>query len=151
MQEFYGVYRGFTPTDESAIGIGELELTLSDEGLKIRFATGLMVQEETIPLSRFTPMTTEEVASEYKAGSDFPSKTVGFTEESGVPRLLFMRSPDEGDFALIVRLGEMSSILGPTLLYSPAQVAEGLFDKFLAHIKSEAGDVFPLLSKDGKA
>ena len=64
MKEFYGMYRGFTPTDESAVGIGELELTIGDEGLKVRIATGLGIQEESIPLHQFALMTTEEVAAE---------------------------------------------------------------------------------------
>ncbi len=153
MEEFYGVYRGFTPTDESAIALGEMELTLSKEGLVVRIATGLLIHEERIPHEQFVPMTADEVSTEYNPGSIYPSRTVGFREkESGIPKLLFLTSLAEDEFGLVVKLGEMSEIMGPTLLYSPAQIAEGKFQNFLAEMKDDAGkNVFPLLTNDGKA
>jgi hypothetical protein len=153
MEEFYGVYRGFTPTDESAIGIGEMELTLSKDGLKLRVATGLSIQEESVPLEQFVQMTPEEVSAEYNPGSNYPSRTIGFQDkENFIPKLLFIPKPAGDDFGLVVRLGEMSSILGPTLLYSPAQIEAGKFRDFLENIKGECGDgVFPLLASGGKS
>ena len=153
MKEFYGVYRGFTPTDESALAIGEMELTIGEEELVARLATGLMIREERIPRTEFVPMTGEELSKEFKEGSSYATQMIGFRQkDGGIPKLLFMPNPSDEDFGLIVRMGEMSEILGPTLLFSPAQVAGGKWADFLKNVNLEYGDgVFPLLANEGKA
>jgi hypothetical protein len=151
MKEFYGTYRGFSPTDESNICIGELEVTLSDEGLRARFATGLYVQDE-FNATHFSPMSPEEIEGEYKQGSPYVERTLGFRAKDGLPKLLFLQDPQDNEYGLVMRVGEMREILGPTLLFSPAQVSSGAFDRFLKGIEEYAGrGVFPRLANDGKA
>lgn len=151
MKEFYGTYRGFSPTDESAIGIGELEVTLSDEGLRGRFATGHYVQDELIT-THFSPMSLEEIEAEYKQGSPYVERTLGFRAKDGLPRLLFLRDPQDDEYCLVMRVGQMSEILGPTLLFSPTQIASGAFDRFLRGLEEHVGKgKFPRLENGGKA
>lgn len=45
LHELTGHYRGFYPTDESAIGMGEATLDIDDTGIKLRVATGLEIAE----------------------------------------------------------------------------------------------------------
>ena len=60
MQDFKGIYLGFSPTDESDVLMGEIEITISDKTAKLRMATGLKIEEEEISLDDFETMTTED-------------------------------------------------------------------------------------------
>lgn len=153
MQEFKGVYFGFAPTDESAVGLGELEVTISDTKIKARMATGLKIEDDDLLVSNLQPMTSEEVTAEFRPGSPLASRVVGFRAGSGHPILLFFKNPTDDEFGLLVRTGGIvEEAFGPELLYSPAQVARGCFEKAISNIEQAAGKgVVPRLRSDGKA
>ena len=46
----YWVYRGFAPTDESPIGMWEIEIKIDETGLTGRVATGLKIEENLTAL-----------------------------------------------------------------------------------------------------
>jgi|SRR3989338_2469545 len=149
---FEGTYVGLSPTDESAVGMGEIEITISVNVVKIRMATGLRIHEETIPSSELLLMSAAELAEIFKAGSPYAARTTGFKAKSGLPKLLFLDNAGEAEFGLVVKAGEMSEILGPTVLFSPLQIKRGLFEKLFKTIEETAGaDVLPRLQNDGKA
>lgn len=152
MKAYEGIYLGFSPTDESAVGFGEMEITISEKDVEVRMATGLKIQEEKISVADFVPMTEQEVKEVFKDGSEYPMRTVGFKTEEGFPRLLFVNDPAENECGLIVRTGGMGEILGPTVLWSPFQVARGDYEKAVQSIEQTAGkDVLPRLRNGGKA
>ena len=154
LKSFEGIYLGFSPTDESDVMMGEMEITIKGADIKVRMATGHRIQEEKISAVDFVQMTVREVKEIFKDGSEYPARTVGFKarEESGFPKLLFLKNPAENEFGLIVRTGGMGEILGPTLLYSPSQIARGDYEKAVQNIELKAGKgVLPRLRNGGKA
>jgi len=154
LKSFEGIYLGFSPTDESDVIMGEIEITIKGADIKIRMATGLMIQTEKMGVADFVQMTAQEVKEIFKDGSEYPARTVGFKarEKSGFPKLLFLKNSAENEFGLIVRTGGMGEMLGPTLLYSPSQVARGDYEKTVQGIEQKAGKgVLPRLRNGGKA
>lgn len=153
LDQLQGIYRGFSPTDESPIVMGELEISINQESLKSRFATGLNITEEEIPISRFKPMTKEELIEIYEEGSDYANRSIGFSV-NGI-NCVFLPDPSDDEFGLIVRGNEMADLLGPTLLYSPAQIERGVYDKAIARANAQFTDkypqgCFPRLETNGK-
>ncbi|OGZ05441.1 MAG: hypothetical protein A3C93_01065 [Candidatus Lloydbacteria bacterium RIFCSPHIGHO2_02_FULL_54_17] len=149
---FEGTYVGFSPTDESAVRMGEMEITIKGQEISMRMATGHRIQEEKMSTVEFVPMTAQEVKELFREGSKYPERTTGFKGTTGLPKFLFFRDPAENETGLIVKLGEMSEILGPTMLFSPAQVKRGDYEKALQNIEKQAGKgVLPRLRNGGKA
>ena len=147
LEDLYGTYLGFSPTDESPIAMGELEVTISESTIKFRMATGLKIHSEEGP-NALVPMTEEEIAAAYLAGSSYAKKTVGFKNEG--LQFLFLPKTNEGDLGLIIR-GLLGDILGPTLMFSPKQIQEGLYQKALDEIEKNAGpNMIPLLKYNGQ-
>lgn len=157
MQDFKGVYLGFAPTDESAVVSGEMEVTIDDERIISRHATGLRIQEEEILVSEFEPMTPEEVRDQYnegEEGAECSSGAAGFKNKSEYyPLFLFTKDPQEGDLGLLIRMGGMiEEVFGPIILFSPTQVARGEYEKAIEAIEVDAGrGVLPRLRNEGKA
>ncbi|MBI2637441.1 MAG: hypothetical protein HYW88_00940 [Candidatus Sungbacteria bacterium] len=153
MKEFMGTYLGFSPTDESDAGYGEVEITIGEEMLTSRMATGLEIQEESFPLSMFEKMTPEEASLIWSGGApdDFKNRTVGFKSKEDL-KLYFMRDPVEGELGLMIQ-GAMSDLLGPTFLLAPKQIALGLFEKALLKIEEDCKmpGAIPRLHNNGKA
>ena len=152
LNDYEGVYLGLSPTDESAVMLGEMEITISGRDVKIRMATGTKIQEERMNVAEFVSMKAQEVKEIFKDGSEYPARTVGFKTKRGFPKLLFLKDPKEDEWGLIVRTGGMGEILGPTVLYSPVQVVRGDYEKIVRNIEKEAGKgVLPRLRNKGMA
>ena len=150
MVELHGTYRGFAPTDESPIAMGELEVVIDSSGIRIRHATGLMINSDEIPSKIIRPLTRDEVAPQFIAGSKAPDQVLGFkVGEEGVT-LLFMPITEESEeLGLVVRGNEMADFLGPTIAFGPQLIKEGFWQKTLDSMK-ESGDFWPMLEHDGK-
>src|SRR3989338_1131248 len=107
MREFKGSYLGISPTDESAIATGEIEMIIRDNDVTIRHATGLTIMEGTIPLDEFRPMSEEEI---FPGGRKEQSGIMyrGFTNkgEHGV-EVIFTKNPKWNEFDVFIRRGEM--------------------------------------------
>lgn len=115
-------------------------------------ATGHRIQEEKMSVAEFVSMTTREVKAEFKDGSEYPARTVGFMSKTGFPKLLFLKDSKEDEFGLIVRTGGMGEMLGPTILFSPVQVTRGDYEEAIQNIEKQAGKgVLPRLRNKGKA
>lgn len=157
LKQFVGTYLGFAPTDESAVVCGEIEIIIDDEQIKIRHATGLKIEEKEIRVSDFEPLTREEVRAQFQEGqdaSDHSLRMAGFKNKSGDhPLLLFTKDPQEGDLGLIVRMGgTVEECFGPMVLFSPAQVARGEYERAVDEMEQgfEKG-ILPRLRNEGKA
>lgn len=150
---FRGVYLGFAPTDESDIGMGELEISITESTLKSRMATGLEIQEETSPLSEFEIIDEESLLAR-GAGDNvnldkLRGKIKGF--KLGEMEYLFVPGDEEGDVALLIA-GGLGDILGPTFLINPQMVERGVYKSMVAALAKEHGkDYLPRLSYGGKA
>ena len=153
MREFKGVYRGFTPTDESNIGLGEIEISITDELVKFRIATGLKVVEEEFRIEDFRSLTEEEIKASWTKGTpdEVKSSATMFKHISGLPGFMFVKDLNTEDLSLVVQMG-MGDMLGPTVLLGPAQVERGEFEKAVSVIEQEAGaGILPRLRNNGKA
>jgi hypothetical protein len=64
-----GIYRGLSPTDESGVGVGELEIVILDDTISFRFATGLKVESGQERRAELREMTTDEVAERFNPGA----------------------------------------------------------------------------------
>lgn len=156
LKDLMGTYIGLAPTDESALVLGEIEITIDEKTVKIRMATGLTVQEEEVAADQLEAMTHEEAISLYEDGApeNHVARTVGFKPKGGVNGVgfFFTLDPAEGEFGLIVR-GGLADLLGPTVLFAPSHVAAGLHEKAFAEMEKAAGMIgaLPRLSNAGKA
>lgn len=111
---FKGTYCGMSPTDESAIAMGEAKLVIAGDLMRFSMATGIKVIEETLQVEDFQLMTEDEVKTQFKDGSDAHLETTGFKgKESGYPKLLFSNG------TLVIWMGGMGDMLGPTMLAGP--------------------------------
>ncbi len=149
IQDYFGTYVGLSPTDQSKIGMGEIELTVSEKGLKIRHATGLKIQEEDVALEDVRALTEAEVRAQYIEGSDAHKGIDGFQiDEDAI--LLFTREPGKKNPRLLVRLGEFVEILGITVLFDEKQIEGGVLDEIVKSAAEKVGDFpFPRLKYDG--
>jgi hypothetical protein len=154
-RHYGGKYRGFSPTDAAAIGMGEIELVIQEDKANIRFATGSKIIEDSISLSDFVPMSTAELDAMMK-GTDMPS-TEGFVygfkpKTQPFPIFLFASEKKGGECEqLLIRMGA-TDLIGPTILFSPMAVARGDFDKAIrAAEQMYWPGVVPSLKSGGKA
>jgi len=155
LKELMGVYRGFSPTDESALCIGEIELVVGEDTIKIRMATGLKIEEKEIKTDDFSLAAKEVIALMFAEGIDL-SKVSVFectASSTGYPKLIFMNDVDAG-MSLRLDTGGMGEMLGPTILFGPKQLEKGLFEESLSRIEKAAElgvGVIPRLRNKGRA
>lgn len=151
LQDFEGTYIGVSPTDESACGMGEIELTIDAEKIRVRWATGLQIQEDEIPLTEARELTSEEVDDWLVEGAERPGGLRMF-DVAGLQYVFFDTQRDPDAAQLLVR-GSMGDILGPTALFNPEQVARGLHERAFRELEAEFGEPgdIPRLSNDGHA
>ncbi len=150
-----GTYLGFSPTDESGVGVGELEVIISDDNVNFRFATGLEVHSDEAP-REFRELTPDELAELFNPGADVTGARAYMLGDDG-PIFLFLADspelPAETLSILILRLvsAEIDSIFGPTHMFSPKQVEAGYFEAAVAEIEDLQGDpgVIPRLARNG--
>ena len=75
---YFGTYVGLSPTDESKIAMGEIEVTINEQELKIRHATGLTINDEAVPLEQVRMLTEDELRPQFNADSDAHTHVDGF-------------------------------------------------------------------------
>ena len=160
-----GTYRGFGPTDESAIQLGEVALVvIDDHSAVLRYATGLVVEERQMDITNISKLSTFENA-ELGLKAEIPAFR---GDSSKYPLFVFNHSSPHGKVpktfksmiskilglpSLHIYTGGMGDMITPIFLYSPAQVAAGQFDKLLAKFEKSFGrkNIVPRLHFNGKA
>lgn len=159
IQHYFGTFTGLSPTDESKIGAGEIQIMINEKGAKIRHATGLTIRHEFVPLEKVRTLTETEVKNQFSDGSNEHKRVDGFQLGEGAV-LLFWRNPAKAggfwfwrkpaEYRLVVRLGEFIELLGPTLLYDEVQVADGNFEQVIrTAVKCVGQYPFPRLQYKG--
>jgi hypothetical protein len=159
IRRYFGTFTGLSPTDESKIAMGEIQVTINTEGIEIRHATGLTVLREFVSLEQVRALTEAEVQKQFNDGSSHPKRVDGFQIGEGVV-LLFLRNPAKGrgfwfwrkpaEYRLVIRRGDFIEMLGPTVLYDEAQIADGNFEQIIkAATKSVGQYPFPRLQYEG--
>ncbi len=144
LEDFYGVYRGLAPTDESPIVCGEIEISIDKEKVNIRMASGLKVLEDEFTTSSLIPISEEESRKLWIDGSERNNFYVAFS--MGVVKWLFYNGDSNDEFGLIITGDDLSGIFGPTVLFNPKQIEAGKWDE----IKKELKGKLPLIENDGK-
>ncbi len=150
-----GVYVGFSPTDESAVGMGEMQLTITPYSCEIKMATGLMIENNTlvIGLLPITEASQDQIRS--LLSGDIPkSATLRMFNMNGEPWFLLIRDKQEPSTDCVrLFLGEFAELLGPTMLFTPERVRAGDLEEAFRDIESEYGEtgVIPRLSSAGRA
>ena len=151
LQEFEGTYIGLTPTDESAINMGEIEITIDSQAVIHRWATGIGVQTEAYDIQQVKELTAQEVTDLFAAVGDVPSGQRVFN----VQGLMFIFEPDSEapEMAALGVVGGIGDFIAPTFLCSPAQIDQGLHEKLFQEFEEAMGAVgaLPRLSNDGRA
>jgi hypothetical protein len=152
LEQFQGIYRGFSPTDESPIALGELEVSIDKETIKLKYATGLEIVTNQITLSKLNPMTKRELKKFYVAESEYVDKSIGFSYEG--MHYIFTPNASEQDIGLII-IGGMADMLGPTIAFSPSQIEQGIYKNAITTITEHYKDqypkgCFPTLENNGK-
>lgn len=149
-----GTYIGISPTDESALVTGEYQITITHTELQSRWATGLEVQTDTMPVEDFYPLTESELLKMTENEAD-ARRIRGFRLRDSEVVLVFVTDPSEdmNDSPMLVEMGSMADILGPTLLFGPEQVARGLHEALFRDLEEEYGQpgALPRLASRGLA
>jgi hypothetical protein len=145
------VYRGVGPTDESAAGLGEVELFVMNEStVKVRYATGLKIEEWTIDLNDLVELSKEE-----KNGAPYPI----FKSKTSDAKFIFSHPISLRGIinrlnrvhALIYFTGGMGDILSPILLYNSSQVRAGRHDQLINSLEKTFGkNTVPRIAYEGK-
>lgn len=145
LRELIGTYRGFSPSEESPIGLGELEVVVLESELKIRAATGIGIKVTEIHESELKVIGKEKLKEVYVEGCDFAEKTIGL-EINGI-KYLFLKDAGEEMPGLFI-LGSLGDYLGPTFCFSPEQIKKGLYQKAIDDMR-EKKMFFPTLENNG--
>lgn len=147
-----GLYRGFAPTDESAVAMGEITMDIDIDTVDIRHASGRRIDEMSLRTSEFVPMTEKEIAAEFRPGSVAVTASVGFRlDNGGALKILFLPVTDRSRASTVLRTGGMGEYLGPTVFFTPDQVASGAFDQAVDFLDSKfPRKVVPRLAFGGK-
>lgn len=150
IDQYAGTYRGFSPTDESPVGMGELEVIIDTQAnlLKVRMATGLEIQEGQVSLATAQSLPAAVIAEVYEPDSEYIKRSAGFELEGR--QYIFITAPADDEPALIVR-GGLGDLLGPTMLFNKEQVDRGVFDTAIGMIEQEFGKpCVPQLKYEGE-
>lgn len=157
-----GTYKGFGPTDQSAVAMGEVELVITmDQKAIIRFATGLELEQRQLDLSQFVVVTNEgkpnlDFVAYRPSNAEYPLivlnhslpngifSAVGSAIRAGVQKALGMPS-------ITIYTGGMGDFMMPIILYSPKQVSAGLYGKAVARVESGRAGALPKVALNGKA
>lgn len=151
LKDFEGTYIGISPTDESDIGLGELEITIDATAVRSRWATGLEIQEDEIPAEEVRELFGDELQALLVDGAQLPPGMRAF-DVAGL-HYIFLDQSRDPDAACFMIVGGMGDILGPTGLFSPEQVARGLHEKAFRDLEREFGQPgeMPRLNNGGLA
>jgi len=151
VKEFNGRYLGFSPTDESAVGVGEMEVVINADKIKIRMATGLEIKEEEYLVEDFRRMTSEEIAALMYGRNVFDVELRAFRHSTDLPELLFFEDKKSKCLILWFRWGGVGESFGPTVLLSCANGTED-FDLCISKLEKMHGkNLLPRLRNNGKA
>ena len=123
---FFGVYKGFTPSDNSRVGFGEIKLTFSRRRVRTDIATGTELQRRFVSMQEIEPLPIEKMKRLLEPYDLDASKFTGFRYDRG-PSFLFRTShrllqPD------LLRFAAFSSLFGPDELYGPTPVRHRVLD-----------------------
>lgn len=149
----HGTYLGLTPTDESGIGAGEIEITFGDEALTFRLATGLEILSEEMPRALLRELTVDELAEFFIPEADLTEVLGYILDEDGPIFLCLAPDPDfpEAHHTLVLQFG-IGAFMGPTILFTPEQVQAGYFEAAVKALEDEQGDpgAVPRLVNNGR-
>ncbi len=137
--DFQGTYRGLSPTCESPIAFGEIEVIVTDELIKIRHATGLKIDEAEISVLGLLPISKDELRFIFRYKSEYANKSIGFYAKD--IKYIFLLDPVDEDFELLIVGNEMVDTIGPTILYGPEQ--NSIHEKAVRTLNQEYVDKYP--------
>ncbi len=150
MLNFKGVYTGFSPVFHSLTGLGEIEITIGDETIKVRLATGRGIEELELKVGDFKPADADKFNDLVQTNEEYAGRVVVFRHDSGYPILFFLKDPTDEECALIVLAGSVVDESGPTMLCNASQVEKGSLDRLLNIVEIEAlRGVTPRLRNNG--
>ncbi len=154
LKELVGVYVGFSPTDESAVQLGEMEMTITENTVKLRMATGLEIQETSFPTDLLAPLSGEELEHWHKVNEHFRGRISVFRglKNRSSMLILFVENPAANEPAVNMTTGTMGDIICPTILLSEAQVARGDYETAIQRLEAQVRvGCFPRLRNGGRA
>ncbi len=146
-----GVYAGFTPSDESAVGYGEYKVVIDPRNISFLIATGLKIERHVTDRGDWRTMTLAETTEWFNPGADVADVTGITYGESGMA-ILFLREFPDANSATVVGMPGYE-VFGSSPLYRPTEVADGLFARAVGDIEEgfEMPGALPRLSCGGRA
>jgi len=148
-----GTYKGFSPTDESPAGVGEMELVLDGDQAVIRVAMGFeIVEYGPYPRSGFRTLTDAEVLGRLDLSDhDGPVAYEAVCLDGGELVLLYLDAA--GTSAIAVHGLPCEEIFGYSILFAPAEASAQRFEEGLFKVEAEFGcpGGIPRLATGGEA
>lgn len=151
MEQYYGTYRGFMPSDESAIGLSEFKLEVSADEYTLTHATGLQNEVRTYPCT-LREMTLEEIDEDLDTSDDQVTDFKGFWLGNG--RFRVVLATVKGNVAgLFLGLGLAEEFYGPSALFAPCENLDELIEEAVRDIETLVGKpgAIPRIANDGLA
>jgi hypothetical protein len=148
------LYYGITPTDESAMGFGEIQILINETCASVQIAGGLRIHIVRAKLDDFVPMSCEEIMPDQDAESceTLADRYEGFKHRVGGVdgiELIFIKHPGLRDPDIIVHLG-MADLLGPTMLWRKDRLITYLIKGWVRWCDFRTKGGIPLLSRNGR-
>ena len=140
IERYIGTYRGISPTDESPIGFGEIEIIIEKDRIDVRMATGLKIENGGYRTG-FASVPKEELQSLVDDPDTFDQVTV-FRDEMG---FVYWFAPSECGDVGVLRSGGMGDLLGPTVLLR--NLSGEKYDEIMEPLE---GQGMPLLRYEGR-
>jgi hypothetical protein len=150
---YFGTFTGFSPSWASKLTKGEIQITIGENGIKFRHATGQGIDEAHFHLEHVRTLTEAEVYERLDSNPEQPGHVDGFQIGKAGAILLFWQNPASSsgfwiwrkpaEPRLIVLLGGLIDHFGVTFLYDEAQVANGDFEQVMKDAIRDVGE-YPL-------
>ncbi|NTU99468.1 hypothetical protein HGA64_05715 [Candidatus Falkowbacteria bacterium] len=142
MKRYKGVYRGFAQTSESAIGLGECEVIITDKNVRYRAAIGSGLIEDDILLDLFVaspPRNRPEMLGLSMDDAERLKRVVVFEGPDGSPVYFFMEHARDDEPGLYIMTCLEGDGFGNIFLFNPEQQKKGIFETTLKQIEEQSG------------
>ena len=142
-----GEFKGFGPTDQSPIALGELSIKIDGTNVSYKMATGNRIETAEDNLKDFRLMTKAELLAIFNP--EHIDREFGLIKiKDNYPKLIFLKESGRLTNGIMFQ-GELADALAPTILFSPYLVKKGEFDTNVAELEKKLGKL-PRLSNGGR-
>ena len=149
LREFEGVYKGICPSIDSPVGYGELSIIIDSTNLTVRYASGLGIFQGVTDSTKFHEISLGDITDFDSDQNEIRARVL---EAEGIHYIFMDHREDNSEEPALLIMGGNGDFRGPTLLFNPQQVAEGLHEQLFQSIENfnNASGQLPRLDNDGR-